>query len=98
MARIPNALLDVIAPVTDDMDRIRAEGIGSNFTVVDPADGYRGGGQLWFGTCATCGERVTSSRFDNGAWMHKQVIPAPAGQSWVSYRDLDRCPQAGDRA
>lgn len=98
MARIPNALIDAIAPVTDEMARIRAGGIGSNFTVTDPEDGYRKNNQVWFGTCGTCGERVTSSRFDNGVWMHKLVTAEhPEFPSMLTHRNLDRCPQGDDR-
>lgn len=100
MARIPTVLIDAIAPVTDEMARIRAGGIGSNFTVSDPEDGYRKNNQVWFGTCGTCGERVTSSRFDNGVWMRKLVTEEQPEKfpGLLTYRDLDRCPQGDERA
>lgn len=94
MARIPDGLVNAIAPVTDEMTRLRTGGIGSNFTVVDPADGYRKNDQLWFGTCGTCGERVTSSRFNRGVWMHKLITEEhPEFPGLLTYRDLDRCPK-----
>lgn len=52
-----------------EVERIRKNGEGNGFTVLDPADGFRGDGSLWFGTCSACGERVSNSWLD-GAWEH----------------------------
>lgn len=71
-----------------DIATLRTQGIGSNFTVADPADGYRKNNQLWFGTCRTCGERVTSSLHDAGVWMHQKH--GPNGRSWT---EIDYCPE-----
>ena len=80
--------------------RIRTEGIGSNFSVLNPHDGYRKNDQLWFGTCAQCCERVTSSRHDGNAWMHRLVIEkgVPLGMSGRgdTTRQIDYCPKAGE--
>jgi hypothetical protein len=48
---------------------VREQGIGSNFTVLNPVDGYRKDNHLWFGTCSVCGESVVNSRLD-GIWQH----------------------------
>jgi hypothetical protein len=79
-----------------DIDSVRTQGLGSNFGVLDPHDGYRGNGQLWFGTCDRCGESVTNSRLD-GTWMHAVVVergnpPALGGQGDTT-RQTDYCPQ-----
>ena len=71
-----------------DIATLRGQGIGSNFTVADPADGYRQNDQLWFGTCSICDERVTSSLHDDGVWMHKEY-----GPDGNSYRHIDFCPK-----
>jgi hypothetical protein len=54
------------------LQEIREQGIGSNFKVANQADGYRKDNRLWFGTCTSCGERVTNSSL-NGEWMHDVV-------------------------
>lgn len=78
------------------MQEIRSQGRGSNFTVIDPQDGYRQNGQVWFGTCNRCGERVTSSRHDNGTWMHRLVVekgnPPSVGGRGDTTRPIDYCP------
>jgi hypothetical protein len=48
---------------------IRENGIGSNFKVLNPEDGYRKDNRLWFGTCDECGERISNSSF-KGVWQH----------------------------
>jgi hypothetical protein len=80
---------------TPDIMTIREMGLGNGFTVLDPADGYRKNNQLWFGTCATCGEGVTSSRHDYGIWMHKLVISRtgnPPFSGSECSRQIDYCP------
>ena len=71
-----------------DATTLRTQGIGANFTVDDPADGYRQNNQVWVGTCRACGERVTSSLHDDGVWMHKKH-----GPDGNSYREIDHCPK-----
>jgi hypothetical protein len=67
------------------LTEIREQGIGNGFTVLNPADGYRKDNALWFGNCATCGKRVTQSRFHK-YWEHTiQVAPN-------TYRGVDYCP------
>ena len=80
---------------------IRKNGIGSNFTVINPKDGYRQDDRLWFGECATCGESVSSSSMSakNVGWTHSitKVISyhndgiTPCGMSITS---VDYCPKA----
>lgn len=81
-----------------DMATRREQGLGSNFTVLDPHDGYRKNGQLWFGKCGECGESVTSSRLDAGVWMHRLVIkkgnPPHMGGQGDTTRLIDYCPKA----
>jgi hypothetical protein len=81
---------------TPDIMTIREMGLGNGFAVLDPADGYRKNNQLWFGTCATCGEGVTSSRHDNGIWMHRLVVekgnPPHIGGRGDTTRQIDYCP------
>lgn len=85
-----------MTPFGDRVARIRASGAGSNFTVNDPHDGYRQNDQLWFGTCATCGETVTSSLHDGGVWMHRLVVekgnPPHVGGRGDTTRQIDHCP------
>ena len=71
------------------LTEIREQGIGNGFTVLNPADGYRKDNTLWFGNCATCGERVTQSRFDK-YWAHTVYSVKEANHS-VS-REVDYCP------
>lgn len=80
-----------------DIQEIREQGIGNGFHVSDAADGHRGGNRLWFGTCDTCGERVTNSII-NGVWEHKIILTQrfrregdifPSSQS---SRNVDYCP------
>lgn len=75
----------------DEVARIRRNGEGKNFKVLNPEDGYRKNDQLWFGKCDQCGEHVSSSRHDKGVWMHKQESPSEWGGT--SYRDIDHCPK-----
>jgi hypothetical protein len=52
-----------------DIQTVREGGIGTGFKVLDPHDGFRDNGQLWFGKCETCGETVTNS-WHTGLWEH----------------------------
>jgi hypothetical protein len=69
---------------------IRENGIGSNFSVVDQADGFRKDNRLWFGTCSVCGERVTNSSF-RGVWEHSLRIENGNAISITKFED---CPSA----
>ena len=51
------------------MSSNREQGIGSNFEVKDPKDGFRKDNTVWFGTCSICNEIVSNSRH-NLTWMH----------------------------
>ena len=51
------------------IQEIREQGIGSNFSVLNPADGFRQDNTLWFGTCSECGERVSQS-LHHDYWSH----------------------------
>lgn len=68
-----------------NIQKIRQEGIGNGFKVINPADGYRKDNRLWFGECSLCGERLTSSLWDNGVWMHTIQLSAS------SSRKVDYC-------
>jgi hypothetical protein len=59
--------------VEKTLTEIREQGIGSNFTVLHPSDGYRKDDRLWFGTCDTCGQRVVNSVFDK-TWNHTILL------------------------
>lgn len=71
---IQNGLMSLVLAdrkVTDgELQRIRENGEGNGFSVLEPADGFRRDGSLWFGTCSVCGERVTNSLRD-GVWSHR---------------------------
>ena len=82
------------------IDTIREQGLGQGFRVINQADGHRGGNRLWFGTCETCGERVTNSII-SGLWEHTITLRE---EYWVfngvrntfpnsgSSRKVDYCP------
>jgi hypothetical protein len=63
----------------------REQGIGSNFMVLNPADGFRKDDTLWFGECAECGARVTHS-YHNKAWTHTLY----EYQEWFSKEAFDK--------
>lgn len=86
------------APITYEVrglsysaEQIRTLGIGENFNVIDPEDGYRKDGRLWFGRCSECGERVTSSFVDDVIWKHKAYLPSTFGGE--TSKSIDYCPQ-----
>lgn len=72
------------------ISQVREQGVGFNFKVLNPADGYRQDGRLWFGNCEICGERVTNSAL-NGVWMHDEIIEQREG--FKSSRQITYCPQ-----
>jgi hypothetical protein len=80
----------------ENFNQIRVEGIGSNFKVINPADGYRKDNRLWFGECATCGESVTNSSMSGKGWVHTLIenyefVP---GKFVNRHSDLLECPKA----
>jgi hypothetical protein len=72
-------------------EQIRTLGIGENFDVLSPEDGYRKDNRLWFGTCTQCGERVTSSFVDDVVWKHKAILPSKFGGE--TSKSIDYCPE-----
>jgi hypothetical protein len=83
----------------DNFDTIRSEGIGNGFKVANPADGFRKDNRLWFGTCETCGERVTNSALTGKGWEHNLILETTYhadGKSILSQtsRNIDYCPMA----
>lgn len=79
----------------NDFWTIREQGIGKNFSVLNPADGYRKDNRLWFGTCSVCGERVTNSNL-NGIWEHQLILEQ--GHNYTKSRNIDYCPLAEHEA
>lgn len=81
----------------ENFKSIRVNGIGSNFKVLNPEDGYRKDNRLWFGECAECGERVTNSSL-NGIWKHEIVLSVSYHASGTiaskSSKQVDYCPKA----
>lgn len=80
-----------------ELQRIRENGEGDGFKVLDPRDGFRQDGSLWFGTCSACHERVTNSQRD-GMWEHSTTVTesyhtdgSPLSQSTQFF---DYCPTA----
>ena len=72
-------------------EQIRTLGIGENFDVLSPEDGYRKDNRLWFGTCTQCGERVTSSFVDGVVWKHTAILPSKFGGELS--KSIDYCPE-----
>lgn len=54
----------------DNFQAVRENGIGSNFSVLNPKDGFRKDNRLWFGTCSECGEQVSNSALTGKGWVH----------------------------
>ena len=82
----------------DNFQNIREEGIGSNFTALNPKDGFRQDDQLWFGTCSECGEQVSNSALTGRGWVHTitEVVSYHAdGRTplQASSKKLDYCPK-----
>ena len=79
----------------EEVTRVRADGLGNGFVVIDPADGFRRDGSVWFGTCSVCNERVTNSWRD-GVWKHtiytKKVIQPNGFVSSSTSYESDYCP------
>lgn len=73
------------------LKEIRVNGIGSNFKVLNPEDGYRKDNRLWFGECAECGDSVTNSSL-KGVWEHTVYLVNEPNHK-VS-KSIDYCPKA----
>lgn len=74
---------------------IRERGLGLNFDVIDPEDGFRKDNTLWFGTCNVCKEAVSSS-YHSKLWQHNidlEVTYHASGQI-LSRKSIqvDHCP------
>ena len=80
----------------ENFNQIRVEGIGSNFKVINPADGYRKDNRLWFGTCSVCNESVTNSSIRGKGWVHTLVenYEFAPGKFVNRHSDLLECPKA----
>lgn len=78
----------------ENFQSIRENGIGSNFSVIDPKDGFRKDNRLWFGTCSVCGESVTNSALTGRGWEHTIYIVKTANHS-QSYQ-VTYCPKVGE--
>jgi hypothetical protein len=101
------AILELAAPYKEKamelykelgLHAIRKDGIGSNFKVSNPEDGYRKDNRVWFGTCETCQSHVSSSLFDK-AWVHSlsSKIVGSDGKEFSSGRSMVSsyaCPEA----
>ena len=85
------------------LQEAREQGIGTNFQVLNPADGYRKDNSLWFGNCSECGERVAHS-FHTRAWSHtiyeyqewysKSAFESGMPANHSKSRQVDYCPKA----
>jgi len=79
----------------EEVRRIRRDGVGNGFVVLEPADGFRRDGSLWFGVCSVCSERVSNSWTD-GVWKHttptKQVLNPNGVVSASVTQQTDYCP------
>lgn len=79
----------------EEVARIRRDGLGNGFVVLEPADGFRRDGSLWFGVCSVCSERVSNS-WRTGVWEHtiysRKVIEPNGFVSSSSSQKADYCP------
>jgi hypothetical protein len=83
----------------ENFKEIRENGIGFNFKVINPEDGYRKDNRLWFGTCSECGERVTNSAIAGRGWEHEIVLEhkvLEGGATFHSSRNVTYCPKVGE--
>jgi hypothetical protein len=78
----------------ENFKSIRENGIGFNFKVINPADGFRKDNRLWFGTCSECGESVTNSAISGRGWEHTIYLVKEANHS-VS-KNVTYCPKVGE--
>jgi|688.fasta_scaffold173353_1 hypothetical protein len=80
----------------ENFDKIREEGIGNGFKVINPADGYRKDNRLWFGNCSLCGERVTNSSLTGKGWEHELILEEKLNENgfrvYSHSRLVDYCP------
>lgn len=89
------ALADTRQVTEEQVRQARENGLGNGFLVLNPEDGFRQDGSLWFGTCSVCGQRVTNS-WRNGVWEHSVTVTesyhkngSPLRQSTQTF---DYCP------
>ena len=89
--------MNKIQVTKENFQTIRENGVGSNFTALNPADGFRKDGRLWFATCSECGERVTNSSL-TGVWMHSVTTSNFRDGSGIrigaTTSSFDYCPKA----
>lgn len=94
MARI---IADTREMTDTELQRIRENGEGNGFKVLDPEDGFRRDGSVWFGTCTECGEGVSNSWRD-GVWKHRVVTDQTYHKDGSilssNIRFVDYCPTA----
>lgn len=79
----------------ENFQSIRENGIGSNFSVINPADGFRKDNRLWFGTCSECGQSVTNSALTGRGWEHEIILSRevhPSGMVHQSSKNVTYCP------
>jgi hypothetical protein len=78
------------------LQHVREQGLGLNFRVLNPEDGFRKDNALWFGKCDTCGEHVSNS-LHNKFWAHTAVLEVKYhadGKTILSQKSMqiDYCP------
>ena len=102
---IPNGLMSLVIAdrreITDtELQRIRENGEGNGFKVLNPDDGFRRDGRVWFGDCSVCGERVSNSWRD-GVWSHtvytSKSYHADGSLLSSTSHQTDYCPTARER-
>lgn len=80
----------------ENFQSVRENGIGSNFSVINPADGFRKDNRLWFGTCSVCGQSVTNSAIDGRGWLHSEIIVlarhADGSPAHTQVKEIIGCP------
>jgi hypothetical protein len=75
---------------------IRERGIGLNFDVMAPQDGFRKDNSLWFGKCTVCMETVSNS-LHSKLWEHNidmEITYHDNGKDILSRKSkkVDYCP------
>jgi hypothetical protein len=76
-----------------EIKKIRELGIGSNFRVINPKDGYRKDNHLWFGECENCGQYVASSLVSKfQGWTHWIELES-IGLTGKRVVEVDYCPK-----
>ena len=92
MARV---IADTRKLTDTEVQQVRENGLGNGFIALEPADGFRQDGALWFGTCSVCGESVHNSWRD-GIWKHtvytNKTYHADGSLLSSTSHDTDYCP------